>query len=76
VLDLRPSDVLWLYTDGMVERRDRSLRAGLEAFAEAAAGPLGAVTGDQLVSSLLGGDLNEHDDACVLRLEWDGPRTL
>lgn len=69
-LELRRGDVLWLYTDGMVERRDRSLRQGLEVFAKAAAGMPGSADAG-LVSSLLGGDLNEHDDACVLRLEWD-----
>ncbi|MDR7381430.1 PP2C family protein-serine/threonine phosphatase [Promicromonospora iranensis] len=71
-LELRRGDVLWLYTDGMVERRDRSLRQGLEVFARAAAGSSGSVD-EGLVSSLLSGDLNEHDDACVLRLEWDAP---
>jgi hypothetical protein len=72
-LELSSGDVLWFYTDGMVERRDRSLHRGLEVFAQAAAGAPGA-TDEDLVSSLLGGDLNEHDDACVLRLEWDAPR--
>ncbi|GAA4702872.1 Stage II sporulation protein E (SpoIIE) [Promicromonospora umidemergens] len=71
VLELRRGDVLWLYTDGMVERRDRSLPTGLEAFARAAAGSPGAAVASELVPSLLGGELNEYDDACVLRLEWD-----
>jgi PAS domain-containing protein len=69
---LRSGDVLWLYTDGMVERRGRSLRKGLEELARAAAGVPLAVDGE-LISSLLGGDVNEDDDACVLRLEWEGP---
>jgi hypothetical protein len=72
-LELSRGDVLWFYTDGMVERRDRSLHRGLEVFARAAAGTPGAAD-EGLVSSLLGGDLNEDDDACVLRLEWDAPR--
>lgn len=72
-VDLRRGDALWLYTDGMVERRGRSLRKGLAEFAQAAAGAPGAAPADQLISSLLGGDLNEFDDACVLRLEWDAP---
>ena len=70
-IDLRRGDVLWLYTDGMVERRGRSLRNGLEELARAAAGAPGA-TDDELISSLLGGEVNEDDDACVLRLRWDG----
>lgn len=70
-VELRAGDVLWLYTDGMVERHDRGLLTGLEELARAAAAAPGVATGE-LVSSLLGGELNEYDDACVLRLEWDG----
>jgi hypothetical protein len=71
IVDLRRGDALWLYTDGLVEQRGRSLRKGLEELARAAAGATG--TDDAgLISVLLGGDLNKDDDACVLRLEWDG----
>jgi hypothetical protein len=73
-VDLRTGDVLWLYTDGLVERRGRSLRKGLEELARAAAGAPGAAD-DALIASLLGGDVNEDDDACVLRLEWNGSPT-
>ncbi|GAA2218262.1 hypothetical protein GCM10010413_04220 [Promicromonospora sukumoe] len=73
VVELRPGDVLWLYTDGMVEQRGRSLHTGLEVFARAAAGPLGTAAADVLVSSLLGDHPNQDDDACVLRLAWDAP---
>lgn len=71
VLELRPGDVLWLYTDGMVEQRGRSLHTGLEVFARAAAGTPGTAADGALVPSLLGGHLNQDDDACVLRLTWD-----
>jgi serine/threonine-protein kinase RsbW len=71
-VDLRTGEVLWLYTDGLVERRGRSLRKGLEELARAASGAPGSVD-DELIASLLGGDVNEDDDACVLRLEWDDP---
>jgi hypothetical protein len=71
-VDLGTGDVLWLYTDGLVERRGRSLRKGLEELARAAAGAPGSA-GDELITALLGGDVNEDDDACVLRLEWKGP---
>lgn len=70
-VDLRAGDVLWLYTDGLVERRGRSLRKGLEELARAAAGAPGSADGE-LIASLLGGDFNEDDDACVLRLRWGG----
>lgn len=70
-VDLRAGDVLWLYTDGLVERRGRSLRKGLEELARAAVGIPGAGD-DELIAALLGGDVNEDDDACVLRLQWGG----
>jgi hypothetical protein len=70
-ITLRSGDALWLYTDGLVERRGRSLRKGLEELARAAASTRGAIDGE-LISSLLRGDVNQDDDACVLRLEWGG----
>ncbi|MEV0953238.1 SpoIIE family protein phosphatase [Promicromonospora sp. NPDC050249] len=71
-VDLRTGDVLWLYTDGLVERRGRSLRKGLEELARAASGAPGTVD-SELIASLLGGDVNEDDDACVLRLPQGPP---
>ena len=75
-VDLRHGEVVWLYTDGMVERRGRSLRKGLAELAQAAAGPPGSAPDRELISSLLGGDVNVDDDACVLRLEWGGQQSL
>lgn len=69
-VELGWGDVLWLYTDGMVERHDRPLLTGLDELAQAALGTAGALAGE-LVSSLLGDGLNEYDDACVLRVERD-----
>jgi hypothetical protein len=71
-VDLRRGETLWLYTDGLVERRGRSLRTGLEELARSAAGASGTAA-EELIRALLGGDLNVDDDACVLRLEWGAP---
>jgi serine phosphatase RsbU (regulator of sigma subunit) len=43
---LVPGDTLWLYTDGLVESRERPIDAGLDALAQLA----GATTGDGLGS--------------------------
>lgn len=75
VIELRGGDVLWLYTDGLIERRGRSLHEGLDEFARAAAAAPRTAGDDELVPSLVGSDLNQYDDACVLRLEWDAPHS-
>ncbi|MFC8733152.1 SpoIIE family protein phosphatase [Luteimicrobium sp. NPDC057192] len=66
-LRLLPGDVLVFYTDGLIERRDRDLRAGLEALADEA----GAVSasdaagvGEQLLSRV--GSTPEDDVAVVV----------
>lgn len=72
---LDPRDRLVLYTDGLVERRNRSLRAGLDALAEATAAllePPGSV--GSLVDELLTHADVERDDVCVLVMSWSPPR--
>ncbi len=57
-IDVPPGAVLVLYTDGLVERRDRGLREGIAALADQLAGtPEGASAAtirDQLVATLVG----------------------
>lgn len=64
---LRPGDLLVLYTDGLIERRDRSLRDGLEALV-ATTGSIGpqdaAGAGEELLSRF--GDHPEDDVALVV----------
>ena len=71
-LTLEPGDVVVLYTDGLVERRDRSLDDGFELLLEAA----GKASDDpeQLVDALLLhliGDSVRGDDIAVLAVAFD-----
>jgi len=62
-----PGDVLVLYTDGLIERRDRTLRAGLDELVDAMAtvGPVEAAgVGEELLSRLA--DAPEDDIAVVV----------
>nr|WP_297425054.1 SpoIIE family protein phosphatase [uncultured Actinotalea sp.] len=75
---LAPGDVLVLYTDGLIERRDRRLRDGVDALVETAAGfgrQDAAGVGEDLLSRLA--DSPEDDVAVVVvRIpdpDGDGP---
>ena len=64
---LRPGDVLVLYTDGLIERRNRPLRDGLTALTEASASTGGtdaAGIGEELLARL--GEAPEDDVAVVV----------
>jgi hypothetical protein len=66
-VELRPADTLLLFTDGLVERRDRSIIEGLrqlqEVFAEVAATSAAAI-GEELLARLA--DAPEDDIALVV----------
>ncbi|MFH5822967.1 SpoIIE family protein phosphatase [Georgenia sp. AZ-5] len=76
-LRLGPGDRVLLYTDGLVERRDRPLVTGLQALADVAAG-LRRLPPAEVVPTLTEHFLRDqqgHDDVCVLLLSWrGGPR--
>lgn len=70
---LDPGDLLVLYTDGLVERRDRSLLDGLEILATAGA-ELRETSVAALVTGLLERAPADLDDVCVLVASWS-PRS-
>lgn len=71
---LEPGDVLVLYTDGLIERRDRRMRDGLEALVETAAGfgrQDAAGVGEELLSRLAD---SPEDDVAVVVVRVPDPR--
>ncbi len=69
---LAPGDLVVLYTDGVVERRDRSLAGGLDELAEVVTNALGAgLTGEEVLAALVA-QAPAHDDACLLAVRWLG----
>jgi len=66
-MTLEPGDVLLLYSDGLVERRDRPLDEGLRLLARAAAG---ISDPEQLISAVLDAvsSADSEDDTCLVAL--------
>jgi serine/threonine protein phosphatase PrpC len=72
-LDVRPDDLLVLYTDGLVERRDESLDDGLRRLADEALGfrdePVEEVA-NRLIERLVGTTASDDVALVVKRIHW------
>jgi serine/threonine-protein kinase RsbW len=68
-VDLAAGDAVVLYTDGVVERRDRTLVDGLDGLVDRAGRR--ARAGDGVIVEEAG---DGRDDACVLQMTWHGAR--
>src|SRR5215471_2483373 len=66
-LDLFPGDLILLYSDGLIERRHRSLDEGLAALTKAAAG---TTDPESVISAVLDtlGSTDTEDDTCLVAL--------
>lgn len=72
---LAPGDLLLLFTDGVVERRDRPLGLALDELAEIVTNALEAgLDGEDLLAAVVA-RAPQDDDACLLAVRWLGPRT-
>jgi serine phosphatase RsbU (regulator of sigma subunit) len=66
-LQLLPGDLLLLYTDGLIERRDRSIDAGLATLVRAVRG---IADPERVIAAALGalGSTDTDDDTCLVAL--------
>jgi serine phosphatase RsbU (regulator of sigma subunit) len=66
-LAMEPGDLLLLYSDGLIERRHRSLEEGLAALTSATAG---VTDPEQVINVALGaiGSEDTEDDTCLVAL--------
>jgi serine phosphatase RsbU (regulator of sigma subunit)/PAS domain-containing protein len=71
---MRPGDVLLLFTDGLIERRDEPISDALEEFTATAAtvvpGATAAVAADRLLATATS---DTADDACLVAIRIKGP---
>ncbi|MBD7918754.1 SpoIIE family protein phosphatase [Cellulomonas sp. Sa3CUA2] len=71
--DVPHGAVLVLYSDGLVERRDRGLREGIAALSDALAGVPDDASATQVCDALTAALVDEHqeDDVCLLVVRVD-----